>query len=73
MRPMDINNMENAPNKSSAPLAEQTIKGEIKRVVYASEDGAYTVLRVLDKNKRTHTVVGGIVGCFEAFHWFYIW
>lgn len=53
-------------NNKSSNLTDQTIKGEIKRVVYASEDGAYTVLRVLDKNKRTHTVVGGIVGGYEG-------
>lgn len=51
---------------SSSHLTEQTIKGEIKRIVYTSEDGTYTVLRVLDSKNRTHTVVGNITGAFEG-------
>jgi exodeoxyribonuclease V alpha subunit len=58
--------MEHAPNNTSTSLTEQTIKGEIKRVVYASEDGMYTVLRVLDSKNRTHTVVGTIAGGYEG-------
>ena len=58
--------MEYASDKKSVGLTEQTIKGEIKRVVYASEDGMYTVLRVLDGNNRTHTVIGNIAGSYEG-------
>jgi exodeoxyribonuclease V alpha subunit len=47
-------------------LTEQTIKGEIKRVVYETDDGGYSVLRVVDGNNRTHTVVGPISGAYEG-------
>ncbi|MBN1863924.1 MAG: ATP-dependent RecD-like DNA helicase [Victivallales bacterium] len=47
-------------------LAEQTIRGEIVQVVYASEDGGYSVIRVQDKGGRLHTLVGGISGAHEG-------
>ena len=47
-------------------LTEHTIKGEIKRVVYETDDGGYSVLRVVDGSNRTHTVVGPISGAYEG-------
>lgn len=46
-------------------IVEQVIKGEIKRVVYLSDDGMYTVLRV-DVNHKIQTVVGNIPGAYEG-------
>ena len=47
-------------------LTEQTLKGEVRRVVYASQDGAYSVLRVVDAQNKEQTVVGPIVGAYEG-------
>jgi len=47
-------------------LTEQTLKGEIKRVVYTSSDGMYTVLRIIDTKNRTQTIVGNIPGAYEG-------
>ena len=47
-------------------LTEQTLKGEVRRVVYASQDGAYSVLRVVDAQNKEQTVVGAIVGAYEG-------
>ncbi len=47
-------------------LTEHTIQGEIKRVVYETDDGGYSVLRVLDGSGELHTVVGPIAGAFEG-------
>ncbi|NOY76129.1 MAG: ATP-dependent RecD-like DNA helicase [Kiritimatiellaeota bacterium] len=47
-------------------LTEQTLKGEVRRVVYASQDGAYSVLRVVDAKNKEQTVVGAIVGAYEG-------
>ena len=46
-------------------IVEQVIKGEIKRVVYLSDDGMYTVLRV-NVNHKIQTVVGNIPGAYEG-------
>ncbi|MCK5844146.1 MAG: ATP-dependent RecD-like DNA helicase [Victivallales bacterium] len=47
-------------------LTEQSLKGEVRRVVYASQDGAYSVLRLVDSNEKEHTVVGPIIGAYEG-------
>ena len=42
------------------------MRGEVRRVVYESQDGAYSVLRVVDSNNKEQTVVGPIVGAYEG-------
>ena len=58
--------MEPGNIRNSESLTEQTIKGEIAKVVYESDDGVYSVLRVNDARGRTHTVVGSITGAYEG-------
>ena len=43
-----------------------TIRGEIKKVVFETTDGSYSVLRIVDDNEREITVVGNIVSPVEG-------
>jgi exodeoxyribonuclease V alpha subunit len=52
--------------KNSVSLTKHSLKGEISRIVFESEDGNYTVLRILDDNDREYTVVGAITGACEG-------
>ncbi|QSH41688.1 ATP-dependent RecD-like DNA helicase [Lentisphaerota bacterium ZTH] len=47
-------------------LTSHTVRGEIARVVYANDEGTYSVLRVRDSNGQEHVVVGNISGAFEG-------
>lgn len=42
------------------------IKGEVLRIIFAADDGLYTVLRLLDDNGREHTLVGPMGGVGEG-------
>ena len=53
-------------NEESLNLTEQTLRGEINQVVYASEDGSYAVVRIEDREGRTHTIVGPVYGAHEG-------
>ncbi len=53
-------------NEEQLNLAEQTVRGEITQIVYASEDGAYSVMRVQDRQGRLLTLVGSIAGAHEG-------
>ena len=57
---------EQSENRDISSLAKHKIKGEIKRVVFESEDGNCTVLRVIDDSDKEHTVVGPIAGAHEG-------
>ena len=52
--------------KSEGAVALHSLKGEIRRIVYTSDDQAYTVLRILDSNSKEQTVVGPISGAYEG-------
>jgi len=57
---------EQSENRDNSSLTKHKIKGEIKRVVFESEDGNCTVLRVIDDRDKEHTVVGPIPGAHEG-------
>jgi exodeoxyribonuclease V alpha subunit len=57
---------EQSENRDNSSLTNHKIKGEIKRVVFESEDGNCTVLRVIDDRDKEHTVVGPIPGAHEG-------
>ncbi len=52
--------------KDSGPLTEHVLRGEIRRVVYCSDDETYTVMRVTDDSGREQTAVGAISGAYEG-------
>ena len=47
-------------------LTESTVCGEVLRLVFQSDDGMYTVLRLLDENKNEITLVGPLTGVMEG-------
>jgi len=47
-------------------LATHTVRGDVTRVVYESEDGMCAVLRVVDSRGREQTLVGPIQGAYEG-------
>ncbi|MDT8391724.1 MAG: ATP-dependent RecD-like DNA helicase [Lentisphaeria bacterium] len=47
-------------------LTETTLRGEILRIVFAAEDGHYTVVRLLDDKGLEHTLVGALSGVVEG-------
>lgn len=47
---------------TEATLAEHALSGEVERVVYESEDGAYCVFRLRDPQGNLHTAVGTVPG-----------
>ncbi|MCP3965004.1 MAG: ATP-dependent RecD-like DNA helicase [Lentisphaerae bacterium] len=53
-------------SKNNQGLASHTVRGEISRVVYANDEGTYSVLRVKDTSGQEHVVVGNISGAFEG-------
>ena len=56
------------PSKRSedASLATHTIRGDISKVVYESEDGMCSVLRVVGANGKETTIVGAVHGAHEG-------
>jgi len=52
--------------KSNDSLTIHKLKGEINRVVFESEDGNCTVLRIVDSRDKEYTVVGPIPGAHEG-------
>ncbi|MBQ6470381.1 MAG: ATP-dependent RecD-like DNA helicase [Victivallales bacterium] len=54
---------ENAPAYAATT---STIRGEVKRIVYASEDGGYTVIRLTDTQNREQTLVGNLANVLEG-------
>ena len=53
------------PSSAYAPL-DYSISGEVMRVVYASEAGDYTVIRLHDSEGKEVTVVGSMPGVMEG-------
>jgi len=45
-----------------------TLRGEISRVVFTSEDGTFCILKMLDSHGTEHTVTGAISGAFSGQH-----
>ena len=55
-----------APNSKNEESNQDKISGEIVRVVFASEDETYSVIRIKSKTGQIHTVVGSFSGAFEG-------
>ena len=51
---------------SGTGLTEQSLRGEVVKVLFESADGAYSVLRILDAQGIEHTVKGPITGAFQG-------
>ncbi|MBN2452344.1 MAG: ATP-dependent RecD-like DNA helicase [Lentisphaeria bacterium] len=47
-------------------LTDSTVRGEVLRVVFASGDGQWVVLRLLDEQQREVTLVGPMTGVLEG-------
>mgnify|MGYP006280639523 CR=1 FL=1 len=65
---LPFNEYSSRDSNRSAPGAatESKVMGEVLRVVFASDDGQYTVLRLLDDKQREITLVGPISGVHEG-------
>ena len=57
--------MDNTDNNNGR-LTSQTLRGEITRVVYETDDGDFSIIRLLDGKGVEHTVVGNFSGAFEG-------
>ena len=49
-------------DSASDGMTEQTLRGEIEKVIYENDDNSYTVLLVRDGSGSCHTVVGSLPG-----------
>ncbi len=49
-------------------LTEQTLRGEISRVIYENETNGYSVIRLVDARGVEHTVVGKMPGAHQGEH-----
>lgn len=49
-------------DSASDGMTEQTLRGEIEKVIYENNDNSYTVLLVRDGSGSCHTVVGSLPG-----------
>ncbi len=47
-------------------ITESKLRGEVLRLVFSSEDGLYSVIRLLDEQKAEHTLVGPLGGVLEG-------
>jgi exodeoxyribonuclease V alpha subunit len=56
----------NAGNRNAPESPSAKIRGEILRIVFASDDGQYTVARLLDTRGNEQTVVGALAGLLEG-------
>jgi len=61
-----MNEMEQAAG--NAGLTQFTLRGEISKVVYTSDDGTFCVLKLIDGHGTEHTVTGQISGAFSGQH-----
>ncbi len=53
-------------DNDSLNLVPTTVRGEIRRVIFETTDGSYSVLRLLDDNEREITIVGSIASPVEG-------
>ncbi|MFO7820585.1 MAG: ATP-dependent RecD-like DNA helicase [Lentisphaeria bacterium] len=53
-------------SRDQIAATESKVSGEVLRVVFASDDGQYTVLRLLDDRQREITLVGPVSGIHEG-------
>ncbi|MEI8245921.1 MAG: ATP-dependent RecD-like DNA helicase [Lentisphaerota bacterium] len=51
---------------NSGPLTEQTLRGEIDRIVYENEDNSYMVMKIRDAQGVEHTAVGNVSGAYPG-------
>ena len=62
--------MENGKKESSGVtdvgLTEQHLRGEVRKVIYESDDASYSVLGITDPQGVEHTVVGNFAGVYEG-------
>ncbi|MBT3287455.1 MAG: ATP-dependent RecD-like DNA helicase [Victivallales bacterium] len=50
----------------SGSALEHTVRGEVLRVLFASADGQYTVLKLLENGCKEQTIVGPLAGLMEG-------
>lgn len=50
----------------SGSIATHSIRGEVKKVVFTSDDGTYAVIRLTDSEDNEHTLVGPLAGVYEG-------
>lgn len=60
--------MTTTPNDDNAGLTQTTLRGEISRVVFTSEDGSFSVIVITDPQGAEHTITGQISGAFAGQH-----
>lgn len=62
--------MDNAEkiNDTDTGLAQHSLRGEIRKVIYESDEGAYSVIRIVDAKGVEHTLVGNISGAHSGEH-----
>ncbi len=49
-------------------LTQQTLRGEIKRVVYENPENGYSVIKIVDARGVEHTIVGKVPGAHSGEH-----
>ena len=60
------NEAADAGETNSISHTQNKVTGEVLRIVFASDDGQYTVLRLIDDRQREITLVGPITGVHEG-------
>ncbi len=62
----ELNLTSTEKEKKSGNILEHSLRGEIKNVVFASDDETYTVLKLIDPKGAEHVVVGPITGAYAG-------
>jgi exodeoxyribonuclease V alpha subunit len=57
-----------AASDNNRAVTESTLRGEISRVVFESDDGAYCIIKVIDAQGVENTVTGSISGAYSGHH-----
>lgn len=68
MSELESASLPNAPH-ASAPdggVTETTLRGEVEKVLFQSEDGAFSVLNLKDAQGNLHCVCGPITGAYAG-------
>jgi len=47
-------------------LTSHTLKGDVSRIVYESDDQSFTILKIVDDSGEEHTITGSIMGAHEG-------
>ena len=68
MSELESASLPNAPDASSpdGSVTETTLRGEVEKLLFQSEDGAYCVLSIRDAQGNLHCVRGPITGAYAG-------